>query len=263
MKNNRYLISILVLFTLLFVACAKNTRSINLEERGMFKKSIHIRSLPTKAKILINGQEIGTTPLNYKLAYESERMINITAIPLYPNQYTQNIFLMLPPVPKTMTIYMTHFPEDFERNKDQEFIPPAKPEPKVIVETLVDTVYVEKVLEKTSVVILPSIYFDLDQSNIRPSETGKLDEVAKLLKENPNYSVDVLAFADPRASQQYNLKLTQRRADNVKQHLEQQGIAPERIHAMGSGIASHIQNPKTEAEFAEARKVIFILHTNP
>jgi len=259
MNKNRYLISILMLFILLVAACAKNTRSITLEERGMFKKSIRIHSLPTKAQILINGKEIGTTPLNYNLAHESDRMINITAIPLYPNQYTQNIFLMIPPVPKTMTIYMSHFPEDFERNKDQEFIPPAKPEPKVIVETRVDTVYVETVLEKTEVVALPNIFFDLDQSNIRPSEIDKLNEVAKVLKANPSYLIDIMAFADPRASQQYNLNLTQKRADTVKQYLENLGVASERMRAMGSGIASQMYPPKTEEEFAENRKVIFVL----
>lgn len=263
MNKNRYLISILLLITLLATACAKNKHSTLLEERGMFKKTIHIRSLPTKAKILINGNEIGTTPLNYKLAHESDRMINITAIPLYPNQYTQNIFLMIPPVPKTMTIYMTHFPEDFERNKDQEFVPPAKPEPQVIVKTKVDTVYVERILEKTEVIALPVIYFDLDQSVIKASEMQKLDSLIPLLKESPEYELDILGFADPRASQEYNLKLTQRRADTIKLYLINKGIAANRLNALGHGIVSGLATPKTEEEYAENRKVIFALRKKP
>jgi hypothetical protein len=79
-------------------ACAKNKRSIDLEERGMFSQKIKIRTLPTNATIYINEKEIGTSPLTYKLSHEDNRMINIKAIPIYPNQYTQNIFLMVPPI---------------------------------------------------------------------------------------------------------------------------------------------------------------------
>lgn len=117
MKIIRYTVIIIFVLTLSLTACSKNKHAIINEESGMFNSTIKIRSLPTKAMIYINEREIGTTPLSYKLSHEQSRMINIKAVPLYPNQYTQNIFVMIPPIPKTMTIYMNHYPEDYDRNR--------------------------------------------------------------------------------------------------------------------------------------------------
>ncbi|MDI3503986.1 MAG: hypothetical protein PWP64_922, partial [Candidatus Cloacimonadota bacterium] len=105
MQKTTFVISTITLCLVLLLssACANNKDKIIREESGMFTQTMKIRSLPTKAKIYINDREVGTTPLKYEFGYEDSRLVNIKAVPLYPNQYTQNIFLMLPPIPKTMT----------------------------------------------------------------------------------------------------------------------------------------------------------------
>ncbi len=256
-KVQTFILLLLAIFAI--TACAKNARSIPIEERGMFRKKIKIRTLPTKAKIFINEREIGISPVKYKLAHEDKRMVNITAVPIYPNQYTQNIYLMLPPIPKTMTIYMNHFPEDFERNKDSQYIPPEKPEPQIIVETVIDTVYIDRVEEVVEILKLPNIYFDTDDYGIRPSEIPKLQQLLSILRQNPTLKLDILGFADHRASETYNLKLTLNRANSVKAYLVASGIDAHRLSSIGHGKINLESETVYSDELAESRKVLFVL----
>jgi len=256
-------ILLLLMVSLFLGACAKNKRSIDLEERGMFSQKIKIRTLPTNATIYINEKEIGTSPLTYKLSHEDNRMINIKAIPIYPNQYTQNIFLMVPPIPKTMTIYMNHYPEDYDRNKENEFVPPQKPDPIVIVETQIDTVYVETQIKDTEVLALPAIYFDTDKFNINPSEVPKLQKLVQLLQERPGFNLDIFGFADSRASEKYNLTLTLNRAKAVKEYLVDSGISASRLYIYGHGKVPKISSDGLDMDLSESRKVLFSLKEIP
>lgn len=265
MQKTMFFISTLALCIVLLLgsACAKNKDRIIREERGMFTQTMKIRSLPTKAKIYINDHEIGTTPLKYEFGYEDSRLVNIKAVPLYPNQYTQNIFLMLPPIPKTMTIYMNHFPPDYERNKESEFKPPEKPKPEVIVQTEIDTVYIENEITKIQSLSLPAIYFETDQYNIQSSEEEKLQDLIQILNENPDFYLDIYGFADERASEEYNLKLTLNRANAVKEYLIEQGIDAARVSAYGHGKVSKISSEGLELDLSQSRKVLFLLNKTP
>lgn len=259
MKIIRYTVILIFVLTLSLTACSKNKHAIINEESGMFNSTIKIRSLPTKALIYINDREIGTTPLSYKLSHEQSRMINIKAVPLYPNQYTQNIFVMIPPIPKTMTIYMNHYPEDYDRNKDSEFVPPRKPDPEIIVHTEIDTVYVEKETKEIFTLKLPVIFFDTDKSDIRASELDKLLDLVNLLQANPEMYLDIFGFADHRASEEHNLSLTLARANSVKDFLVQRGIDAQRLEAYGHGKVSKVSASGVDMDLQESRKVLFLL----
>lgn len=265
MQKTTFVISTITLCLVLLLssACANNKDKIIREESGMFTQTMKIRSLPTKAKIYINDREVGTTPLKYEFGYEDSRLVNIKAVPLYPNQYTQNIFLMLPPIPKTMTIYMNHFPPDYERNKESEFKPPEKPKPEVIVQTEVDTVYIEKEVTKIQSLSLPAIYFETDQYNIQASEEEKLQDLIRILNEYPDFYLDIYGFADTRASVEYNLKLTFNRANAVKEYLIERGIDPARLSAYGHGKVSKISSEGLDLDLSQSRKVLFLLKKKP
>ncbi|MCK9583713.1 MAG: OmpA family protein [Candidatus Cloacimonetes bacterium] len=254
---------IVALIALGSFGCAKNKQKIIREESGMFSQHIKIRSLPTKADIYINDVKIGTTPLKYKVRHEDARLINIKAVPLYPNQYTQNIFVMVPPIPKTMTIYMNHFPPDYERNKAAEFSPPKKPDPQVIVQTEIDTVYIEKQITQTRLLNLPAIYFDTDQSDLKSSEIPKLQALAETLKENDSFYLDIYGFADERASESHNIKLTLNRATAVKNYLIELGVNEKRLTAYGHGKVSQVSSDGLQMELSESRKVLFLIKHIP
>lgn len=249
----------LILLVIFMSSCAKNKQAPENEESGMFSQTLKIRSLPTKATIFINEKEIGTTPLKYKISHEDRRMLNVKAVPIYPNQYTQNIFLMVPPIPKKMTIYMNHYPEDYDRNKDLPFNPPEKPKPEVVVqtETIIDTVYVDD--SKLQILSLPAIFFDTDMHNLNASEVPKLDEIVNILNADPALMLDIYGFADHRASEKHNMKLTQNRANSVKQYLVQKGINASRLAAFGHGKVSKVSTEGLEMDLQESRKVLFLL----
>ncbi|MDD5536494.1 MAG: OmpA family protein [Candidatus Cloacimonetes bacterium] len=259
MNIHRTTLLLLIMLLLSIGACSQNKHKVLNEERGMFSETLKIRTLPTKAKIFINEREIGESPLNYRISHEDSRMVNIKAVPLYPNQYTQNIFLMIPPIPRTMTIYMNHYPESYDRNEESEFVPPEKPAPEIIVETKVDTVYIENTLVETKTLIPPSIYFDTDSHTVKASEYDKLMLLVDMLVSNPATHLEILGFADYRASDKYNLELSLNRANAVKEFLIQKGIKTNRLTAVGQGKISSIKTEGMEMDLQENRKVLFIL----
>jgi len=60
------------------------------------------------------------------------------------------------------------------------------------------------------------ILFDYDKSDIRASETGKIDEIVAYLRQNPTVNLRIDGFADPRGTSGYNLALSQRRVSAVR-----------------------------------------------
>ena len=79
------------------------------------------------------------------------------------------------------------------------------------------------------------VYFDLDKSAIRDSELGKLDALRKYLDENPKNKILIEGHCCDLATNAYNMKLGQRRADAVKAWLVQAGIDSARIYTVSFG----------------------------
>ncbi|MBS1542729.1 MAG: OmpA family protein [Bacteroidetes bacterium] len=79
------------------------------------------------------------------------------------------------------------------------------------------------------------IQFDYDKSHIRETETGKLDELYRILRKRPHAVIHISAFADTQGTREYNQGLSDRRADAALRYFEQRGIAPSRIMAKGFG----------------------------
>ncbi|MBT6745399.1 MAG: OmpA family protein, partial [Flavobacteriales bacterium] len=91
-----------------------------------------------------------------------------------------------------------------------------------------------KIVEDPNYVMF-TIHFGYDNSNVQSGDKGELDKLADLMKRNPHISVKISAFADSKGSDAYNLKLTQRRANQGKTYLVNKGISQERIDAIGYG----------------------------
>jgi outer membrane protein OmpA-like peptidoglycan-associated protein/tetratricopeptide (TPR) repeat protein len=89
-------------------------------------------------------------------------------------------------------------------------------------------------LELNKVFALKIIYYDFDKWNIRPDAAAELDKLVKLMKENP-ISIELASHTDSRGTEQYNLKLTQKRAESVVRYLVEHGIEASRLKAKGYG----------------------------
>lgn len=82
---------------------------------------------------------------------------------------------------------------------------------------------------------LKNIYYDFDQSDIRPDAAPVLDDVYRMLVDNPTVTIELSSYTDSRGSDAYNMKLSQERAASAVQYLVKKGIDPSRLVAKGYG----------------------------
>ena len=90
-------------------------------------------------------------------------------------------------------------------------------------------------------VLIENIFYDFDKATLRPESTAALDELVKLLNDNPHVTIELSAHTDYKGSDQYNERLSQRRAESVVNYLIDHGIAADRLTPKGYGE----QKPKT------------------
>jgi len=87
----------------------------------------------------------------------------------------------------------------------------------------------------TDEVLLTDIMYDYDSSSLRPISMLALDSLIRFLNRSPNISIAIHSHTDSRGSDQYNLALSQRRAESVVNYLISRGIGSERLTALGHG----------------------------
>lgn len=103
--------------------------------------------------------------------------------------------------------------------------------------------------------VLANLEFDLDQSAIKPEFSPILDEVAAVLKDNDDVDVRIDGHTDSRASDEYNMALSQRRAEAVVKALVKRGIPASRMESLGFGETQPIAPNDSEANMARNRRV--------
>lgn len=105
---------------------------------------------------------------------------------------------------------------------------------------------------------LSPVYFDFDQATIRPDMTDRMVMNADFLKKSPNSSVVVEGNTDERGTNEYNLALAERRAQNTKQYLVELGINSARIRTVTYGEERPLFTGQDEDSFAQNRRADFI-----
>lgn len=108
------------------------------------------------------------------------------------------------------------------------------------------------------------IYYDLDRAEIRPDAAKVLDErILPLLLKYPKLRLELGSHTDCRSSYDYNIDLSQRRADSAVAYLVRKGIDPRRVPAKGYGESQLVNDckceggikvPCTEAQHQENRR---------
>ncbi|MBK7937028.1 MAG: OmpA family protein [Lewinellaceae bacterium] len=116
--------------------------------------------------------------------------------------------------------------------------------------------------ERGSAGYLLHLYYDYNQVNMRQESRPELEKLAKTLLENPDLQVEISSHTDSRGSDEYNLELSQKRADAVVIWLTQHGVARERLTGRGYGETqpvNHCTNdaPCSEAEYQLNRRTEF------
>ena len=83
--------------------------------------------------------------------------------------------------------------------------------------------------------LIDNIFYDFDKATLRPESQKSLDELVRLLNENPNVTIELSAHCDYKGSAEYNKLLSQRRAEAVVAYLTAKGIARDRLSPVGYG----------------------------
>lgn len=84
-------------------------------------------------------------------------------------------------------------------------------------------------------VVLEHIFYDFNRATLRPESKEELDDLVALLTEHPEISIGLTAHADRKGSEDYNRRLSLRRAQSVVTYLTSKGINKERVTASGEG----------------------------
>lgn len=90
-------------------------------------------------------------------------------------------------------------------------------------------------------VVIENIFYDYDKATLRPESRTALDEMAQVLRDNPNVTIEMASHTDRHGSEQYNIGLSSRRARSVIDYLISVGIAADRLQSQGYGKS----RPKT------------------
>ena len=84
-------------------------------------------------------------------------------------------------------------------------------------------------------ILIENIFYDFDRATLRPESETSLNELVKMLDDNPNVSIELAAHTDYKGKDQYNLRLSERRAQSVVDYLIKAGIDPRRLQPKGYG----------------------------
>lgn len=105
------------------------------------------------------------------------------------------------------------------------------------------------------IIQLPGVQFVTNSAHLLPVSRSTLNRAVRILKDNPDISAEVAGYTDSTGKASYNLGLSQRRAEAVKQYLVRHGIDATRLSAKGYGEADPIASNRTAAGRAQNRRV--------
>ena len=107
-------------------------------------------------------------------------------------------------------------------------------------------------------IIIHGIRFDFNKATIKPESMGVINELVKMMKENLNTKFEIQGHTDSDGNDDYNMKLSQQRADSVKSILVELGIEESRLSSKGYGESKPISDNNTQEGKANNRRVEFV-----
>lgn len=106
---------------------------------------------------------------------------------------------------------------------------------------------------------LSPVYFDFDQATIRPDMVDRMVLNAEYMKQAPNAYVIVEGNTDERGTNEYNLALAERRAQNTRQYLVELGIDSARLRTVSYGEERPLFPGQDEDSYAQNRRADFVV----
>jgi outer membrane protein OmpA-like peptidoglycan-associated protein len=116
-------------------------------------------------------------------------------------------------------------------------------------------VSIKSMLENETAIKLNNIYFDFDKSELKSESFSELDRVVEFLNQNPEIEIEISAHTDASGGDDYNMSLSQKRAQSAVDYLISKGISAERLIAKGYGKTRPVADNETEEGRAKNRRV--------
>jgi outer membrane protein OmpA-like peptidoglycan-associated protein/outer membrane protein W len=104
-------------------------------------------------------------------------------------------------------------------------------------------------------IVLKGVNFETDSAQLTPESDAVLDSIVSALRQRPQTRADIRGYTDARGSGQYNLHLSERRAQAVVDYLAQQGISRQQLSAQGMGKEHPVASNETASGRAQNRRV--------
>ncbi|GAB4036254.1 OmpA family protein [Spirosoma jeollabukense] len=114
-------------------------------------------------------------------------------------------------------------------------------------------------IEPGHVVPLNNIFFDTGKSELRPESAPELDRLVITLNEFPKMTIEMRGHTDNTGSNEINNKLSQDRADAVREYFISKGIEPDRIASKGFGETKPVATNDSEEGRQKNRRVEFVI----
>ncbi len=109
------------------------------------------------------------------------------------------------------------------------------------------------------IAIVTNINFDFDHTDVRDDVRKRLSRVIQLLKELPEVDVKIVGYTDDIGSAKYNLSLSLRRAESVRDYIVTRGIGGMRLSVAGRGKTEPLVSNSTPEGRAVNRRVEFVV----
>jgi outer membrane protein OmpA-like peptidoglycan-associated protein len=106
---------------------------------------------------------------------------------------------------------------------------------------------------------MPDVLFDFNKYSLKPEAREKLAKVSGILLAYPDLKVQVEGYTDSIGSDQYNQKLSEERADTVRDYLVTQSVNNNNITAEGFGKTNPIADNSTASGRAQNRRVELVV----
>lgn len=136
--------------------------------------------------------------------------------------------------------------------------PPA-PEPAYVAPPApAPAAYVAPVPMPPQKLVLDGVNFDFDKATLRQEDIAIIDKDVTGLDKWGNVNIEVAGHTDSRGSDKYNMKLSQRRAEAVRNYLISKGIAADRLTAKGYGESQPVADNATDEGRFKNRRVELI-----
>jgi len=114
----------------------------------------------------------------------------------------------------------------------------------------------EDILKKETKLSLNNIFFDFDKFTLKKESYPELDRLTRLIKDNPKYKIKIEGHTDNIGSESYNIELSRKRAESVRNYIVSKGVPQKRFSLIGFGSSMPIASNDTEEGRAMNRRVV-------